>query len=83
MKQLLLVLNISMQKVESFICYLPCNGGCFDDEESLLIKKIIISCIFQLKACFIHKNALQNTDPGCNPEDKCITWAREQKQSLA
>ena len=21
-----------------FICYLPCNGGCFD-EESLLIKK--------------------------------------------
>ena len=39
MKQLLLVLDISMQKVESFIGYLPCNGECFDDEESLVFKK--------------------------------------------
>ena len=42
---------------------------------SLKKKKKKLSCIFQLKVCFIHKNALQNTDPGHNPEDRCITWA--------
>ena len=77
MKQLLLVLNISMQKVESLFVTFHAMVDALMKSLCSLKKKKKLSCIFQLKVCFIHKNTLQNTDPGRNPEDRCITWAHD------